>query len=322
MKARTVLRNGSLALVATVGLLSGAAHAAQKTVGLTVPSLTSSFWISAVYGVEEEAKKDGIKLIKLNAGGDANASQQISQIQDLIQRKVDVIIVGATNAEAVTPIINRAVAQGIPVIGLSSLPASKKLASKISADHYDMGRLQARCLSKAIGDKGNVAMLAGPSGQAWADLRAKGFIDTLKKEAPKVKVIAESHLADNRNSALTTAEDWVQRFPKLNGVYAATDDMAAGVISAFKSAGRLKDIKVSASNLSATAQQLLKSGELVCTSIQPIVAQGREAIRQAMAIMNKKPVKKEVLLPAVLVTPANVDTIDLSEVTAPSTYRP
>jgi ribose transport system substrate-binding protein/inositol transport system substrate-binding protein len=322
MNRKSFLRLGSLALLASVSLAPGFAQAQQKTVGLSVPSLTASFWISAVYGVEDEAKKAGVKLIKLNAGGDANASQQISQIQDLIQRKVDVIIVGATNAEAVSPIIDRAVAQGIPVIGLSSLPQTPKLASRISADHYDMGRLQAQCLSKAIGGKGNVAMMAGPSGQAWADLRANGFRDTLAKEAPGVKIIAESRLADNRNSALTTAEDWVQRFPDLNGVYAATDDMAAGVISAFKSAGRSQDIKVSASNLSPTAQELLKSGQLACTSIQQIVAQGRAGIQQAVAAANHQPVKPEVTLPALLVTSDNLATVDMSSVSAPSDYRP
>jgi ABC-type sugar transport system substrate-binding protein len=185
-----------------------------------------------------------------------------------------------------------------------------------------MGKLQAQCLSKALGNKGNVAMMAGPTGQAWSDQRAKGFKETLSKEAPGVKVVAESRLADNRNAALTTAEDWTQRFPDLSGVYAATDDMAAGVISALKSAGKLKDVKVSASNLSPTAQQLLKDKELVCTSIQQVVGQGRAALKQAVAAANKQSVEKEVVLPALLVTSENLSSVDLSNVVAPSDYRP
>lgn len=308
---------------ALLGSIAAPTEAAtKKTIGLAVPSLTSSFWISAVYGAEQEAAKDGVTLIKLNAGGDANASQQISQIQDLIQRKVDAIIVGATNGEAVAAVVNRAAQRGIPVVGLSSPPQTTHLVSVVSADHYDMGRLQAQCLAKAMGDKGNVAMLAGPSGQAWADMRAKGFKETLAKDAPAMKIVAESHLADNRNAALTVAEDWVQRFPALNGVYTATDDMAAGVISAFKNAGRQKDVRVSTSNLSPTAQDLLKQGALVCTSIQQVVAQGRAALDQAVAAANHQAVKKEVVLPALLVTPENLATVDLSAVTAPTNYRP
>jgi ABC-type sugar transport system substrate-binding protein len=98
--------------------------------------------------------------------------------------------------------------------------------------------------------------------------------------------------------------------------------MAAGVISALKSAGKLKDVKVSASNLSPTAQQLLKDNELVCTSIQQVVAQGRAALRQAAAATNKQPVEKQVVLPALLVTSENLSSVDLSNVVAPSDYRP
>ncbi|MFK8251892.1 substrate-binding domain-containing protein [Ancylobacter terrae] len=296
------------------------ARAAEPVIGVSVPNLGSSFWISVLYGVDTAAKGKA-KLVTLNAGGDANSSQQISQIQDLIQRKVDAIVVGATNGDAVKAIVERAVAAGIPVVGISSPPNTDKLAAVVSADHYDMGKLQAECLAKAIGGKGEVAMMAGPSGQAWSDLRAQGFKDTLAKVAPGVKVVAESRLADNRNAALTTADDWIQRFPDLAGVYSATDDMAAGVVSALKSAGK-KSVKVSASNLSPTAQQMLKDGDLACTSIQQIVAQGKAALDQAVAAATKGKVEAKVVTPAVLVTPENVGSVDLSLVVAPADYRP
>jgi TMAO reductase system protein TorT len=322
MRKTTMTLLGGLGLLASIATMASTAVAQEKTIGVAVPNLASSFWISAVYGIEDEAKKSGAKVLKLNAGGDANSSQQIAQIQDLMQRKVDAIIVGATNGDAVKAIVEQAIGQGIPVVGISSPPNTPKLASTVSADHYDMGKLQAQCLSKMLGNKGNVAMMAGPTGQAWSDQRAKGFKETLSKEAPGVKVVAESRLADNRNAALTTAEDWTQRFPDLSGVYAATDDMAAGVISALKSAGKLKDVKVSASNLSPTAQQLLKDKELVCTSIQQVVGQGRAALKQAVAAANKQSVEKEVVLPALLVTSDNLSSVDLSNVVAPSDYRP
>jgi len=315
------IRGLSLALTAAALLASTPLRAAETTIAMAVPDLSSSFWISAVYGADQAAKRAGVKLLKLNAGGDNNANQQISQIQDVTQRKVDAIIVGATNGDAVKSIVEQAIAKGIPVVGISSPPNTPKLASTISADHYDMGRLQAECLSKAIDGKGEVAMMAGPSGQAWADLRANGFRDNMKKMAPNVNIVAESRLADNRNSALTTAEDWTTRFPDLSGVYSATDDMAAGVISAFRSAG-LDKVKFSASNLSPSAQDLIKRGELACVSIQKIVAQGQAALEEAEAAATKHPVQKEVVLPALLVDAKNLDTVDLSAVVAPSDYRP
>ena len=129
----------------------------------------SAFWTSATYGVEKEAEAGGIKLIKVDAGSDNNVAQQIGQIQDLIQRHVNAIIIGAANDDALKPIAERAIAAGIPVIGFSTPPNTDKLASYIGADHYDMGRLQAECMGKAIDGKGKVAMMSFITGQIWAD---------------------------------------------------------------------------------------------------------------------------------------------------------
>jgi ABC-type sugar transport system substrate-binding protein len=320
----SLTRRHALAAALAIAAAPAAAQqaAGRRVIGFAVPNLASSFWISAVYGAEDEARSLGATLLKVNAGGDGNASQQISQIQDLTQRRVDAMIVGATNGDAVRAIVEAAIERGIHVVGISSPPNTPRLSAVVSADHYDMGRLQARCLSEAVGGRGEVAMMAGPSGQAWSDLRARGFRETLAQEAPNIRVVAESRLADNRNAALTTAEDWTQRFPSLVGVYAATDDMAAGVVSAFRAARRLGAVKVSASNFSPTAQQMLRDGELVCTSIQQVVAQGRAALRQALNAAEGREVERRVVLPALMVTRENIGSVDLGAVVAPAGYRP
>jgi len=310
------------------GALAGAAvsstpaRAADDTIGLAVPDMSESFWISVIYGAEDEAKKLGYKIVLLNAGGDANVNRQISQIQDLTQRGVGALLIGATNGDALGSVIDRAVAKGIPVIGVSSVPNSDKLTARVGADHYNMGELQAQCLGAAVNGKGKVAMLIGPAGQFWADRRAKGFTEALAKSFPDIKVVADSKTADNRNAALTITEEWIQKFPDLNGIYAVTDDVAAGAIGALRAAGRLGSVKVSASNLSPVAQQMLKDGELQCSSIQQIVLQGREAVRQAVAAIKKQPVRADLVTPAILVNKDNLSTVDLSGVVAPSDFRP
>jgi TMAO reductase system protein TorT len=300
----------------------GISAAEKLTIGFSMPDLSESFWISMAYGVDKEAKVLGVQIVKVNAGGDANVNQQISQIQNLLQRKVGAIIVGATNGAAVSPIVDRAVAGGIPVVGLSSIPTTSKISSAVGADHYGMGRLQAQCLAKALGSRGNVGMMAGPAGQSWADERAKGFRETVASKFSGIKIVTESRLADNRNSALTTMEDWIQRFPTLNGVYSATDDIGAGVVDAIKAGGKMKAIKVSSSNLSPTAQQLLKNGDFVCVSIQQIVLQGQEAVKQAVKAARRQPATPRVSTPALLVTQENMATLDMSLVSAPAGYKP
>ena len=73
MRKTTMTLLGGLSLLASIATMASTAVAQEKTIGVAVPNLASSFWISAVYGIEDEAKKSGTKVLKLNAGGDANS---------------------------------------------------------------------------------------------------------------------------------------------------------------------------------------------------------------------------------------------------------
>lgn len=111
VKLKALMRSAGLATVlCCLGLVS--AKATDVTIGYSVPSMGSAFWTSATYGVEKEAEASGTKLIKVDAGSDNNVAQQIGQIQDLIQRHVNAIIIGAANDDALKPIAERAIAAG------------------------------------------------------------------------------------------------------------------------------------------------------------------------------------------------------------------
>lgn len=302
----------------------GAGGGSEKTltIGVSVPDSTEAFWTSIAYGVEDEAKKKGVKLVLVSAGGDANVDKQISQIQDLTQKGVDALIVGATNGDGVAPVVDAAVAKGIPVVGLSSIPNTDKIASAVGADHYGMGKLQAQCLGKLLNGEGKVAMMAGPSGQSWADERARGFKETVAKDYPNIQIVAENHTSDNRNAAVTLMEDWLQRFPDLKGVYSASDDIGAGAVDAIKAAGKTGSILISSSNLSPISEQFLKDGLLACDSTQQIVLQGRAAVDQAVNAATGQTVEKSVVTSVILVDKDSLAGMDFSTIRAPENWTP
>lgn len=300
---------------------SGGDDAESLTLGFSVPDLTAAFWVSTAYGVQDEAEKQGVELKTVSAGGDANADEQISQLQDFAQQDIDGLLIGATNADAVGSAVQQVTAQDIPVVDLATM-GPDLVTSSVGADHYGMGEIQAQCLGKALDGKGTVGMMAGPAGQSWADDRAQGFRDTLKETAPDIEIVTQSRLADNRNSALTTMEDWLQRFPDLGGVYTASDDIGSGVVDAIDAAGKSGDIKVTTSNFSPAADQLLQNGKVVCVSAQKIVEQGREAVRTAIAAANGEEVEKSVVTPVVEITKDNMDEVDLDELQAPEGFKP
>ncbi|MHB1160014.1 MAG: sugar ABC transporter substrate-binding protein [Chloroflexota bacterium] len=304
---------------------SGAAPAGQAgkklTLGFSMPELQGSFWISMYYGVQDEAKKQGVELVALNAGGFDRLDKQIQQMQDLIQRKVDTILVGATTADGVVPVVDEAKSKGIPIVAVGSIPASKNMDSIILADHFGMGKLQGEFMAKELKGKGTVLIMAGPAGTNWAIDRANGFKEALKAY-PDIKVGAEQWTPTGRANGMKLMEDWLQTFPDVAGVYTAVDDLGAGAVDALKAANKAGKVVVTSSNLSPIGEQYLREGFLQGETVQQIVLQGRVGVQQAIKAAKKESVESKVTTPVLLITKDNVDSQDYTPIQAPKDFRP
>ena len=310
--------------IATLFANAGTALAADKPlITFAMPEIQGSFWVSMYYGVSEEAKAQGVDVIIVNAGGFDQVSKQIQQIENLAEKRPKVMLVGATNAAGVRSAVEKVIASGIPVIALGSTPEPKeKLASNVVADHYGLGRLQAECLAKEMNGTGTVGVMAGPPGVGWSIDRANGFKETIAKVAPNIKIVVEKSSVTGRVEGLKLMEDWLQGFPTIGGVYTPTDDMGAGAVDALLNANRAGTVKVSSSNLSPIGESYLRKNYIPCESVQQIVFQGREGVRQAMTLIRGGTPQKLITTPVMLITPENVDTVDYSLIKAPRDFRP
>jgi TMAO reductase system protein TorT len=293
----------------------------KLTIGFAMPELQGSFWISGFYGVQDEAKKQGVDLVALNAGGFDKLDKQIQQIQDLTQRKVDAMIVGATTADGVVPAVDEAKSKGIPIVSFGSIPSSKKMDSVILADHYAMGKLQGEFMAKQLNGQGKILIMAGPAGTNWAIDRANGFKDALKAY-PGMQIVGEQWTATGRATGLKLMEDWLQTFPDVAGVYTPVDDMGAGAVDALKAANKAGKVIVTSSNLSPIGEDYLRQGLLQAEAVQEIVLQARSAVQQAIKAANKQPVDATVTTPVLLITKDNIDTQDYSPIQAPKDFKP
>ncbi len=301
---------------------SGIEEEASFVIGFAMPTLSHSYWIPMLYGVTTEAEKYGMEVIDLNAGGFGNVDAQTNQVENLIQRGVDAIIIGATSGEGMVPAVERAIDAGIPVFGVGSQPRSDRVTTKVFADDYGMGELQARCLGEAIGGSGEVAMMSGPAGNNWSMDRAQGFRDTMAEMYPDVEIVAEQWTDISRPKATELMETWIQRFPDLAGLYTANDDLAAGAIGAMVSAGVAGQVKVSSSNPTDIGIEYMKEGYIVCEAVQQTVMQGQKAVEAAYITLTGGTPESRIVTPALLLTADNLNTFDYSTVRHPDGFEP
>lgn len=227
-------------LLLPLGATSGQAQSKTLTFGLSLSTLNNPFFVSVQQGAQAEADTLGIKLIVTDAQN--SLSKQTADIQDLVQKRVDALLINATDSAGVAAVIkNSANAAGIPVFAIDraiDTSTGAKVVGQIASDNIFGGKLQADFLNQALKGQGNVVELEGIPGSSAAIDRKKGFEDELAAVAPGIKIIADQEASFDQAKGLAVMQNILQANPnKIDAVVAANDSMALGALKAIQQAG-------------------------------------------------------------------------------------
>jgi ABC-type sugar transport system substrate-binding protein len=256
------------------------------------------------------------------AGGYQYLEKQITQFEDLIASKVDAIDFVAINGPGTVPLVERAVAAGIPVINCNVMTDSDKVVTRIRSDDTMVGRMQAEFMVKALNGKGSVVMLRGPAGTSWANFRGEGFKKRIAELAPGIKILGEQYSQNTPADGLRLMKDFMQTFPQIDGVYNDTDMLGIGSAQAIRAAGKAGQIVVTATDLQVDAEKLMREGVLTASVLQESVIIGRWCIRASINQPEKRPVPKQLWTPIVLVSKENLSQVDFRGLRAPEGWKP
>ncbi len=202
-----------------------AAAPGSVTVGLSISTMDNPFFVALRDGAQAEAKAVGINLITVDAQNDA--AKQIAGVEDLIQKKVPVILLNPTDSDAVANVVKEAAAAGIKVISLDRAVNGAEVSSHIASDNVAGGKMAGEFLLKKLGGKGNLVELEGIPGSSAARERGEGF-DSAIAGKPGVKLVAKQPANFDRAQGLTVMENILQGNKDIQGVFAQNDEMALG----------------------------------------------------------------------------------------------
>ncbi len=276
----------------------GDSTSAQPTIGLSISTLNNPFFVSLRDGAEAEAKAKGIKLITVDAQDDP--AKQIAGVEDLIQKRIKVLLINPTDSDAVANVVKEAEAAGINVISLDRRVNGAEVSAHVGSDNATGGKMAAEFLLEKIADKGNVVELEGTPGSSAARERGKGF-DSVIDGQPDVKVIARQPADFDRVKGLSVMENILQRNKNVQGVFAQNDEMALGAIRAIEEDG-LKNVVVVGFDATADGVAAVKAGKLAGTVQQKPELIGKMGVDAAQLLIDGKPVDKEIPVPLALIT--------------------
>jgi ribose transport system substrate-binding protein len=253
------LPSALLALAAlALTLLPVGARARPRVIGVSLLTLQQQFFIDLRAGLEAKAREFGWELVISSA--ELDPARQANQIDDLIARKVDVIVVAPCDSVGIGPSIEQANKAGIPVFTAEIASTSRlgRVVAHVAADDYAGGRRAGELMVRALGGQGDVAILTHPGISSVID-RVRGFKDVVAS-SPGIRILAEVPAWGQRARAASAMEELLTRLPELRGVFGVDDDAALGALAAVSEAGRARKVAIVGYGAALEARQAMRRG--------------------------------------------------------------
>lgn len=318
-----VMRGVGLALGAALASAAGVtgALAQEKEIAVMLPAAGDPYFKMKSYGYIEEGKKRGYNVEIYDAGGYGNLQKQVSQIEDVIQRKVAGIVLVPASSDGTVPVVEKAIAAGIPVVNDGIATKTDKISGFVGEPSYVMTELLAAYAADKLGGKGDVILLSGPSGLDLTRFRVDGFKDYIAKY-PDMKVVAEKFTSTSSAEALTTMQDFLQSRPTVKVVYAFNGPIAIGAVQALRAAGKKPgDVMILTTDMEPETRRLIEEGWIDATVVSQPVTMARLAVQRAIEASEGQSIPAETLTQASLISKTTLDAVDLSGQAVPDDWK-
>ena len=259
-----------------------------KTIGVTLLTRGHLFYRDLEQGLEDEAAKEGYKLVVTSAEFDLG--KQAGQIEDFVARKVDAIVVCPVDSRGVGPAIGKANAAGIPVFTADIAAQEGEITCHVASDNVAGGKLAGEFLAKALGGAGTVAIVGQPAITSVLD-RVAGFKEAIA-HYPGLKIVAEVNGQGVRDRSLEAASDVMQAHPDLSGLFGINDDSALGALDAARQLGREAIVIVGYDATPPAVDAIRKGTQLKADVVQFPAKIGKATIESIRDHFEGKPVQK------------------------------
>ncbi len=303
------MKRVSLLAAFCLTLVAFSANAGQVRIGYSCSNFNDIFQIYIVDAAREAAAEAGnVVLDVMDAQEDVIRQQD--QVNTMIQKGIDVLVVVPVDTSAVQGIEAAAKAANLPLIYINRNPYPAENAPEgvyfIGANSILEGETQMEYAGKLMNGEGNIVILMGILSNEASMNRTQGVHNVIKAKYPNIKVLAEETGNWQQDQGMTVMENWITAYgDQINGVLSNNDNMVLGAVNALESAGMNDKVITIGVDATVDALQAILAGRMTATVLQDPVAQGKGAVEMSVKLMNGEKLPAITKLPAQLITNEN-----------------
>jgi ribose transport system substrate-binding protein len=274
-------------------------------------TMNNPFWTAMMGGIKDEMKKLGMDPEKQLVTVDANSDQakMNNYVSDLINQKVDAIILAPMDTSGVTEALQACSDAGIPVINVDTpVERTDLVASVIASDNYTAGVLCAKDMMSKL-DKGAKVAVMNQASATACEQREAGFKDTA---GDYFDIVSTTDTRGDTAKTLTAADDAITADSDLAAFFCINDMGALGCVQAATAANR-DDILIYGVDGNPDFMGYVKDGSATASAAQQPSVIGSDAVDAAINSVAGTDVPSQIVVPVTLITQDNIDQFDISD---------
>jgi ribose transport system substrate-binding protein len=279
---------------------------------------THEFWKSIHAGAVQAARELGVEILWKGPQKEDDRAQQIMVVEDVISRGVDGIVLAPLDDRALIRPVQDAMREKIPVVIMDSGLQGKDYLSFVATDNYQGGVLAARRLGELLQGQGRIFRIRYQAGSASTTDRENGFLETLTKEFPAVKVLVQDqYTGPTTETAYQLAENLLGRFPDVDGIFCPNESSTFGTLRALQESRLAGKVKFVGFDSSPKLVQGLRDGHLHGLILQNPVKMGYLGVTELVKAIRGEKIPGRVDTGVTLATKENMDSAEIKALLSP-----
>jgi ribose transport system substrate-binding protein len=290
------------------GRQEGADGDEQLRFAFVSPFIGHPYWVDVADGVDAAAKEFGISYTETGPIGEVNIDRQISAIETAIASKVDGILTMALNPEAFTPVINRAEAEGIPVVLIDTDAPESNRTVYAGTSNRDAGYAAGKAMAEATGGNAKIGIVTGAIDADNLNLRIDGFREAIKEHSGMTIVDIQPGNSDLLQATEKT-QSMLQAHSDITALFGVSAEVAIAQGKIVEERGLKGKITIVGFDDLAETLDYIRAGTVYATTVQKPYMMGYLGIELLNRLNNGETLESDIIDTGVtIVTSDNVDS--------------
>jgi len=305
-----------LLLALTLHFLSaagcGGKRPSRARIAVIPKGTTFTFWQAVYSGAKAAGNEFGYEISFNGPERETDRERQIQIIEDFIVQGVDGIVLAPLDRKALVPSVLKLAGLKIPCVIIDSDIETDRYITFAATVNYDGGVLAARRMGAVLGGKGRILVLKYTQGSGSTTDRENGFIDTIGKEFPGIRIVDTRYALDTVETALQATEDLLTRNSDVQGLFAPNISSSVGALRALLSQKRT-EVKMVGFDAEKALVEAVRAGQIDALVVQNPYRMGYEGVKAVVDHLKGKTVPKRIDTGVKVITQANMNDPDVKD---------